>query len=85
MIPKSHVAEAGRRRLAPSYCDIGIYHTHPAIPGYNSESFSPEDKAAADQYNIFNYVATAGGQELKYTPDPSKQGNGTVTSIGPAP
>jgi RHS repeat-associated protein len=63
----------------------GIYHTHPSVPGYDSEHFSPADKTHADVLNEPNYVGTANGRLKKFTPDPKAYGPGVgkSTDMGP--
>ena len=58
----------------------GYYHTHPRVPGYNSEEFSPADKVGSDIENQPAYVATAGGKELKFVPSSTQYGPGTGTT-----
>ncbi len=50
---------------------VGWYHTHPAVPGYNSEQFGGGDLGVSRHYDIPGYLGTPSGAVLKLALTPT--------------
>jgi len=46
----------------------GIWHTHPNLPGYDYNNFSPADINLSNNEGVPGYLGTPGGVNKKYTP-----------------
>jgi len=51
---------------------IEAWHSHPSIPGYNPEFFSPEDIQNANAYNLKTDLLTPSGWVLTYQGDQAR-------------
>ena len=68
---------------------VAEYHTHPFIPGYDGESFSPSDMNNGNSFNVPIYIETPSGAIKKYVPGkkiPGSKGRyrGPVIILGPS-
>jgi RHS repeat-associated protein len=60
-----------------------MFHTHPAIPGYDSNNYSPQDEDTADANGIPSYLGiNPSGLIKRYTPSRTRPRGGNVATVG---
>ncbi|PYV86720.1 MAG: hypothetical protein DMG90_20375 [Acidobacteria bacterium] len=54
--------------MPPGTQNAGRYHTHPNVPGYDHEHFSPANKRNARGEHVPSYIGTADRRFKRYNP-----------------